>query len=87
MAIAAVQLELKPAASGESSIDLTIDLQVYGKLASMGHNIVERRAREILNEFADNVESRLSTVNPQTGAGDATVAESESAEPSFETRR
>jgi carbon monoxide dehydrogenase subunit G len=48
-------------------VKLQNDLQVYGRLGSMGHNVVKRRSEDLMDEFATNLRSHLAHLT-QAGA-------------------
>lgn len=54
-------LELAPQAPEGTRIDMSNDLQVYGRLGSMGHKTVQRRSGELMDEFVGNLRTTLAT--------------------------
>lgn len=56
-----LELRVAPAEAG-ALIDLENELQVYGRLGSMGHNVVRRRSEDLMDEFSANLRTRLSGV-------------------------
>jgi carbon monoxide dehydrogenase subunit G len=63
-----LQLRVLAAETGGAVVWLENDFQVYGRLASMGHSIVMRRGEDIMDEFAQNVRTRLSHSAPKDDA-------------------
>jgi carbon monoxide dehydrogenase subunit G len=42
-------------------VEMVNDLQVYGRLGSMGHKTVQRRSDELMDEFVHNLRARLAS--------------------------
>lgn len=55
-----LELRVAPQQPDGALIHLHNDLQVYGRLGSMGHNVVRRRSEDLMDEFARNLGARLS---------------------------
>lgn len=53
----------EPAAAGETSLTLSMRVEVLGKLASLGAIPMRRRADEIFTEFAQRVRDSLSSAS------------------------
>jgi carbon monoxide dehydrogenase subunit G len=56
------ELQLRVAGGGAegAQIALANELQVFGRLGSMGHNVIKRRSEDLMDEFAANLRGRLS---------------------------
>jgi carbon monoxide dehydrogenase subunit G len=57
-----LELRVAPDVTAGALIHLQNEFQVYGRLGSMGHNVVRRRSEELMNEFAENLRVHLSQV-------------------------
>lgn len=57
-----LELRVIPEVTAGARIHLQNEFQVYGRLGSMGHNVVRRRSEELMNEFAENLRVHLSQV-------------------------
>jgi uncharacterized protein len=60
--ISDLALRLSPLEDGGTTIELQNELQVYGRLGSMGHNVIQRRSEDLMDEFARNLRGRLAQV-------------------------
>jgi carbon monoxide dehydrogenase subunit G len=69
-------LEFHVAADGDggSVVHLGNDLQVYGRLGSLGHGVIERRGDDLMDEFADNIRARLAERDPRSVAANGNPA-------------
>jgi uncharacterized protein len=65
--ISDLQLRLAPDHEHATRIALQNDLQVYGRLGSMGHKTIQRRSEELLDEFARNLQAKLARVATAEG--------------------
>lgn len=45
--------------SGGAIVTLGNELQVFGRLASLGHSMIKRRSEDLMDEFADGLRARL----------------------------
>lgn len=52
-------LRLASHESNGTLVEMVNDLQVYGRLGSMGHKTVQRRSDELMDEFVRNLRVRL----------------------------
>ncbi len=44
---------------GETAVDLQTDLLVTGKIATLGHAVIQRKADQVVRDFAGGLEARL----------------------------
>jgi carbon monoxide dehydrogenase subunit G len=58
--VSELQLRVRRGDVPGAQIALQNDLQVYGRLGSMGHNVIKRRSEDLMDEFAANLLARLS---------------------------
>jgi carbon monoxide dehydrogenase subunit G len=66
-------LELQVAADGDGGtlVSLGNDLQVYGRLGSLGHSMIKRRSEDLMDQFADELRLRLAQdAQPARSASD-----------------
>jgi len=53
-----LKLELRPAGEG-TELAIDSDVQVFGKLASLGHGMIRRKGEQIIGEFAKALTAQL----------------------------
>jgi carbon monoxide dehydrogenase subunit G len=53
------ELTLEPSGLGETAVSYRIELDVFGKLASLGLTVIRGKARQMANEFASGIRARL----------------------------
>lgn len=51
-------VDLAEAGSG-TDLRVTVDVNIFGKLGTLGHGMIKRRADEIVGQFADAIRQRL----------------------------
>lgn len=54
-----LELRVAPGEAGGAQISLQNELQVYGRLGSMGHNVIQRRSEDLMDAFAANLRAHL----------------------------
>lgn len=55
-----VDLEVRLTGNGEkTALALTVSVDILGKLATLGHSIIKRRADQVMDEFAQAVRRKL----------------------------
>ncbi len=52
-------LELKPTSSGGTEVSYKMELNLFGKLASLGHPIIKHKAKQLADEFARNLQKSI----------------------------
>ena len=52
-------LDLEAAGPADTTVRYHIDVQVYGKLASIGFTVIKGKARQMATEFAQSVRTTL----------------------------
>ena len=59
-------LALRPLGARETLLDVTADVHVLGKIATLGQFAIKRKAKEVLQRFAQNIAAEL---QPQATRG------------------
>jgi carbon monoxide dehydrogenase subunit G len=52
-------LELGTSPSGETEVSYSMDFNLYGRLATLGHAVVKRKAEETRAEFSRRIAAEL----------------------------
>lgn len=55
----ALQVDLKESGVDETTLDVEADVEVLGKIATLGQFVVKRKAREVVKQFSENIEKEL----------------------------
>jgi carbon monoxide dehydrogenase subunit G len=55
-------VDLKENESGEVEVSYTANVNIVGKLAAFGDRIMKRRAKEVEEEFTNNLREKLKAV-------------------------
>lgn len=62
-----LDLEIIPVADGQTELHLRTDLTILGKIASLGHGVIKRKADDVMTQFAQAVRAALEA-SPTAGA-------------------
>jgi len=61
-----LQVDLRPSDSGGTILDVEADVEVLGKVATLGQFVVKRKANEIVKQLAQNIERELTAETQRT---------------------
>ncbi len=57
-----LEVTLEPLASGGTGLDVVADIQVMGRIASLGQVMIKRKAHDVVEKFARAIAEQLDTV-------------------------
>ena len=63
---ATLLVKLRESSPSASALDVEADIEVIGKVATLGQFVIKRKAQDIVRQFARNIESEL---RPQVAGG------------------
>jgi uncharacterized protein len=64
-----LEVRLREQGTSKTAMDIDADIEILGKIASLGQFIVKRKVRDVVKQFGDNV--RAATAAQSRGAGHA----------------
>ena len=54
-----MDVSLQPVTAQETALDITADVEILGKVATLGQFAVKRKARDVVQQFARNIRAAL----------------------------
>jgi carbon monoxide dehydrogenase subunit G len=62
----AMAVVLRPAGPRETVLDVTADVQILGKIATLGQFAIKRKAKDVVQRFARNLAAELQSASPSS---------------------
>lgn len=66
--VADLEFHVRETGDGAALVSLANELQVYGRLGSLGHTMIKRRSEELMDQFAADLRDRLASDKQPTPA-------------------
>ena len=64
-----LDVTVQPLAPGRTAIAVVAEVQIIGKVATLGQSVIKRKAKQVLSEFAKNVDRELRGTVPAGSSG------------------